>query len=49
LASAQQADRLEILWPGGGMDTVEAIKANQIVTITEGRGATRQEPLRRTP
>jgi hypothetical protein len=46
LANAQQADRLEILWPGGGVDTLEAIKANQIVTLTEGRGVTRQEPLR---
>jgi hypothetical protein len=45
LANAQQADRLEILWPGGSSETVEAIKANQIVTVTEGRGLTRQEPL----
>jgi hypothetical protein len=49
LASAQQADRMEILWPGGTVDTVEGIKANQIVTVTEGRGVTRQEPFRRTP
>ena len=49
LAGAQQADRLEILWPSGSIDTLEAIKANQIVTVTEGRGITRQEPLRRIP
>jgi hypothetical protein len=49
LGSAAQADRLEILWPGGAVDTVEAIKANQIVTVTEGRGITRQEPTHRTP
>jgi enediyne biosynthesis protein E4 len=49
LANAQQADRLEILWPSGSLDTVEAIKANQIVTVTEGRGITRQDPFRRTP
>jgi len=48
LASAQQADHLEILWPSGVIDTLEAIKVNQIVTVTEGRGITRQEPLRRT-
>src|SRR6185436_15340823 len=47
LASAQQADRLEILWPSGSIDTLEAIKANQIVTVTEGRGITRQEPFTR--
>jgi hypothetical protein len=49
LANAQQADRLEILWPSGSVDTLEAVKANQIVTVTEGRGMTRQEPFRRTP
>jgi enediyne biosynthesis protein E4 len=49
LAGAQQADSLEILWPGGSVEKVGAIKANQIVTVTEGRGITRQEPLRRAP
>jgi enediyne biosynthesis protein E4 len=47
LGSALQAERLEISWPGGGTDTLEAIKANQIVTMSEGRGMTRQEPLSR--
>jgi enediyne biosynthesis protein E4 len=47
LAGAQQADSLEILWPGGSVETVGAIKANQIVSVTEGRGITRQEPLTR--
>jgi hypothetical protein len=46
LAGAAQADRLEILWPSGIVDTMEAIKANQIVTVTEGRGLTRLEPFR---
>ena len=49
LEKAAQADRLEILWPSGSVDTVEGIKANQIITITEGRGITRQEPFHRTP
>jgi len=47
LAGAPQADRLEIIWPGGRIETIEAIKANQIVTVTEGRGITRQEPFSR--
>ena len=47
LGSATQADRLEILWPSGTVDTLEAIKANQVVTVTEGRGQTRQEPFSR--
>jgi enediyne biosynthesis protein E4 len=49
LEKALQADRLEILWPSGLVDTVEAIKANQIITVTEGRGVTRQEAFRRIP
>jgi hypothetical protein len=49
LSSAQQADRLEILWPSGVADTVGVIKANQIVTVTEGKGITRQEPFHRVP
>ena len=49
LEKAVQADRLEILWPSGLVDTVEAIKANQIVAVTEGRGITRQEAFRRMP
>jgi len=47
LAGSQQADSLEILWPGGSVETLGAIKANQIVSVTEGRGITRQEPLTR--
>jgi hypothetical protein len=48
LSSGQQADRLEVLWPSGTVDTLEAIKANQIVTMTEGRGITRLEPFSRS-
>jgi hypothetical protein len=47
LAAAAQADRLEILWPSGAVETLGAIKANQVVTVTEGRGLTRQEPFSR--
>jgi hypothetical protein len=49
LEKAGQADRLEILWPSGIVDTVEGIQANQIIAVTEGRGITRQEPFRRMP
>jgi len=47
LEKAVQADRLEILWPSGLVDTVEGIKANQIIVMTEGRGITRQEAFQR--
>jgi hypothetical protein len=45
LEKAAQADRLEIVWPSGLVDTAEGIKANQIIAVTEGRGVTRQEPF----
>jgi enediyne biosynthesis protein E4 len=47
LAGAQQAEKLEVVWPSGAVEILEAINANQIVTVTEGRGITRQEQLRR--
>jgi hypothetical protein len=49
LEKAAQADRLEILWPSGLVDSIQGIKANQIIAVTEGRGITRQESFSRTP
>jgi len=40
LGRAAQADRLSIRWPSGQTETVTAIAANQVVTITEGKGVT---------
>jgi hypothetical protein len=45
LAHAAQADRLEIRWPSGQTETVTAVPANQIVTITEGKGVTARAPM----
>jgi hypothetical protein len=47
LGQAARAERLEIRWPSGAVDTVQDIAANQILTITEGRGITAQTPYRR--
>jgi hypothetical protein len=47
LGHAAQADRLEIRWPSGQTETVSALAANQIVTITEGKGVTSRSPLAR--
>src|SRR5262249_53112114 len=49
LEQSSQADRLEVLWPSGVIDTIEGIKANQILVVTEGRGITKQEPFHRMP
>ena len=42
LGRATQIDRIEIRWPAGGTDVARNVPANQIVTIVEGDGITRQ-------
>jgi enediyne biosynthesis protein E4 len=44
---APRADRLEIRWPSGAVDVLQDIEANQILTVTEGRGVTNRMPVRR--
>jgi hypothetical protein len=46
LGNATSVDRLEIRWPSGTTENVSGIAANQIVTLTEGQGATTRAPLR---
>ena len=46
LGNAMSVDRLEIRWPSGTTENVSGIAANQIVTLTEGQGATTRAPLR---
>ncbi|HVQ65335.1 MAG TPA: CRTAC1 family protein, partial [Terriglobia bacterium] len=45
LKDRQRADRLEVRWPGGAVDLVENVQANQILTVQEGSGVTRRQPL----
>jgi hypothetical protein len=45
LGEAQGADRLEVRWPSGSVDTIENIQANQILTLLEGKGVTGRQPL----
>ena len=37
LGSAQKAD-LEIHWPSGQVDLIKGVKANQALTVIEGKG-----------
>lgn len=46
LGTASAADRIEVRWPGGATEVVAAVAANQIVTITEGKGVTSRAPFR---
>ena len=36
LGKSEEVDRIEIVWPGGGRETLEKIKAGRILTIIEG-------------
>jgi len=47
LGTAVRVDRLEIRWPGGAVETIENVAANQIVTVTEGKGVTGRTPFGR--
>jgi len=38
LGKAQKADRMEIHWPGGPVEVIENIEANQILTVRQGEG-----------
>jgi hypothetical protein len=50
LGNATRVERIRVTWPGGRVDTIAALDANQVVTITEGRGVTRTAPMaRRAP
>src|SRR5258706_4032143 len=47
LGTAARADRVEVVWPSGRMESVANISANQIVTIAEGKGIVAQQPFSR--
>ncbi len=47
LGKAERIDRLEVRWPNGQNEVVEGATANQILTITEGKGITARTPFAR--
>jgi hypothetical protein len=40
LADRPRVDRLDVRWPGGGVETFRDLPANEIITVTEGQGIT---------
>ena len=46
LGTAPRADRLEVRWPGGGVETFREVQAGAIITIAEGEGITRRVAFR---
>jgi enediyne biosynthesis protein E4 len=47
MGKAPRAERLEIRWPSGAIEVLQDVEANQILTVTEGRGVTSRTPMRR--
>ena len=47
LGDAESVDRLEIIWPGGHVDTLRDLDINQIITIEEGGSVLARVPVRR--
>jgi hypothetical protein len=47
LGSAARADRIDVVWPSGRMESVANVPANQIITIEEGRGIVSRQPFSR--
>jgi enediyne biosynthesis protein E4 len=45
LGESTRVDRIDVRWLGGRMETVRDVSANQIITITEGRGITNLAPF----
>lgn len=41
LGAARKADAIEIRWPGGGVEKLENVNANQILSIREGMQSTK--------
>ena len=39
LGARRRADRIEVAWPSGAVDTVAGVDADQMVVIREGSGA----------
>jgi hypothetical protein len=45
LGESKRVDRIDVRWPAGTTETIRDVAANQIVTITEGKGITNQSPF----
>ena len=46
LGKHSRADKIEIRWPSGQVEILKDVAVNQIITLREGRGIFKQEPLR---
>lgn len=42
LGPATKVNRIEIHWPGGGVETFENVETDRIITIVQGKGIKKQ-------
>jgi hypothetical protein len=47
LGELPRVESVEVRWPGGQVETLRDVAANQIVTVTQGKGITARAPLAR--
>jgi len=45
LGDAASIDQIDVHWPGGATESLRKVKSNQFVTITEGKGITKTDPV----
>lgn len=45
LGKADKIEKIEVLWPGGALDALSAVNANQLITVQEGKGIISSRPL----
>jgi hypothetical protein len=48
LGTSTSVKSIEITWPNGKLERLPGTTADQVVTVQEGKGVIRTEPIRRT-
>jgi hypothetical protein len=49
LGRRDRVDEAIVEWPGGGRDTIGALRAGRAYVVTEGKGVTSERALRSQP
>ncbi len=46
MGDSKTAERLEVRWPGGGVEVIDNIQGNRILTVRQGEGVVRSVPFK---
>ena len=49
LGDATNVSAVRVIWPGGRIDDIGALDADQVITVTEGEGLSAASPITRAP